>query len=76
MLYLMTRHIKRTIEIIVGTILILAGVIMLFTPGPGIATIIGGIILVSPHHGKRVIYYIQIKYHQLKMYYEQRNRRK
>lgn len=72
MLYLMTKHVKRTIEIIIGTILICAGIIMLFTPGPGIATIIGGVILISPNHGTKIINYIKVKYYDIKKYYEKR----
>jgi uncharacterized protein (TIGR02611 family) len=39
------------ITTILGAVLLVAGIVMLVTPGPGILAIAGGIALLSRHHG-------------------------
>ena len=38
---------KRLVKIVVGFTLLLAGVVMLVTPGPGIAVMVGGLALLA-----------------------------
>ncbi len=57
---------KRWFEIIFGVLLIVLGVVMLVTPGPGTATIIAGLMFVSPQHGKRVIWWLNCLWKWLK----------
>jgi UPF0716 family protein affecting phage T7 exclusion len=47
---------KKIWQISLGVVLIVAGIIMLVTPGQGILAIVAGIVLVSPYHGRRVIW--------------------
>jgi drug/metabolite transporter (DMT)-like permease len=37
------------LEIVLGVVLVVAGVVMLVTPGPGVFAIIGGLALLSRH---------------------------
>lgn len=55
----MKKKIKRLLQIIIGTLLILPGIVMLFTPGPGVPFIVLGVMLVSPHHGHKVFVRIE-----------------
>jgi uncharacterized protein (TIGR02611 family) len=41
------RHAWRGVVLVVGLVLIAAGLVMLVTPGPGIAAILGGLALLS-----------------------------
>ncbi|MFH0834019.1 MAG: PGPGW domain-containing protein [Patescibacteria group bacterium] len=52
----MTINWKRILEITGGVLLILLGIVMLFTPGQGIFAIVAGVVLVSPYHGRRLIW--------------------
>jgi UPF0716 family protein affecting phage T7 exclusion len=45
----------RSLEILIGIILIIVGIVMLITPGQGLLAIAIGIFLISPHHGKKII---------------------
>ncbi|MFA6458478.1 MAG: PGPGW domain-containing protein [Patescibacteria group bacterium] len=54
----MKKQIQRFLEITGGVILILLGVVMLVTPGQGILAIVGGIFLISPQHGRRLIWHL------------------
>lgn len=38
---------KRAIKIVVGFTILLAGVVMLITPGPGVAVIVGGLAILA-----------------------------
>lgn len=38
---------KRAIKIVIGFTILLAGVVMLVTPGPGIAVIVGGLAILA-----------------------------
>ncbi len=38
---------KRLIKVVIGFTLLLAGVVMLATPGPGVAVIVGGLALLA-----------------------------
>ncbi|MBU1089349.1 PGPGW domain-containing protein [Patescibacteria group bacterium] len=53
----MKSSIKRFFEIAGGSLLILAGILMLFTPGMGILAILAGVMLISPHHGRRLVWW-------------------
>ncbi|MCF7836438.1 PGPGW domain-containing protein [Candidatus Gracilibacteria bacterium] len=53
----MKKEIKRFFEIVGGGFLILAGIVMLVTPGQGVLAIVAGIFLISPQHGKRVVWW-------------------
>lgn len=55
----MRRHFKRLSQIIIGIVLILAGIIMLFTPGPGVPAIIFGVMLISPYHGHKIFIWLE-----------------
>ena len=55
----MKRHIKRLLQIIFGLILIVAGIVMLVTPGQGLLTIALGILLISPDHGHKVFVWLE-----------------
>jgi len=53
----MKKKIRRFFEIIGGGFLILAGIVMLATPGSGILAIVTGIMLISPYHGRRILWW-------------------
>ncbi len=53
----MKKRVKRFLEITGGSLLVFLGVAMFFTPGSGILAIVAGIMLISPHHGRRVIWW-------------------
>jgi hypothetical protein len=55
----MKLSILRFLEIAGGIALIVIGVVMLVTPGSGVIAIIAGITLISPQHGKRVIWWVK-----------------
>jgi uncharacterized protein (TIGR02611 family) len=38
---------KRTVVVVTGSLLLIAGTIMLVTPGPGLVTIVGGLALLA-----------------------------
>jgi hypothetical protein len=42
---------------------------MFVTPGPGIAVVIAGVMLVSPQHGRRLIWYLAQVWRRAKAYY-------
>lgn len=54
----MKKQVKRLLEIIGGIALILAGIIMLVTPGQGVLAIVGGVFLISPQHGRRLVWHL------------------
>lgn len=56
----MKRTLIRGMEIIIGLALIIAGLVMLFTPGQGLLFIALGILLISPYHGKKALKLLQI----------------
>jgi hypothetical protein len=58
----MKLSILRFFEIIGGIALIIVGLVMLITPGSGIVAIIAGIMLISPYHGRRVIWWLKKKF--------------
>ncbi|MFH0776199.1 MAG: PGPGW domain-containing protein [Patescibacteria group bacterium] len=60
------KKLKRFGEIALGVILILAGIIMLFTPGQGILAIVAGIFLISPYHGRRIVWRLKELWKTLK----------
>jgi len=49
---------KRFTEIACGSALVLVGIVMLFTPGQGILTIVAGVTLISPYHGRRLVWWL------------------
>jgi hypothetical protein len=53
----MKKRIRRFAQIVGGGLLILVGVVMLFSPGSGLLAIVAGIFLISPQHGKRVVWW-------------------
>ena len=55
----MKRHIKRLLQIIIGFVLVLAGIVMLFTPGQGLLTIALGVLLISPYHGHKIFVWLE-----------------
>ncbi len=55
----MLKKIKRYAEIVIGTLLVILGVILIFTPGQGTLVIIAGVMLVSPYHGRRLVWWIK-----------------
>lgn len=55
----MEKKVKRFLEIVGGSLLVLAGVVMLATPGTGILAIVAGVMLISPHHGRRIIWWLK-----------------
>ncbi len=42
------RGVKRVLQIVIGVLLIVAGIVMLVIPGPGIVTILVGLNLIKP----------------------------
>lgn len=62
---------KRTIEIIIGIILICIGILLALpmVPGPGTLFILGGILLISPYHGQKIIDWGKEKWHYIKSKY-------
>jgi uncharacterized protein (TIGR02611 family) len=59
---------KKLVRIGLGSIVILAGVVMLVTPGPGIAAIIAGLAIMADEFppAKRALKYMQHKFIQVK----------
>ncbi len=55
----MKNDFKRFLEIAGGSLLVLAGVVMLVTPGMGILAIVAGVMLISPHHGRRLVWWLK-----------------
>jgi uncharacterized protein (TIGR02611 family) len=55
---------RKTWRITVGTLVITGGVIMLVTPGPGIAAIIAGLVIMSDEFppAKRALHYMRRKF--------------
>jgi transaldolase len=51
---------KKIWQISLGVVLVLVGIVMLFTPGQGILAIVAGIVLISPYHGRRVIWRLKL----------------
>ena len=47
---------------LIGGTLIFAGIAMLVLPGPGLLSIVGGITLISPKHGNRIIRWVKRQY--------------
>lgn len=65
----MKKEIKRCFQIIGGIILILAGLVMLVTPGQGILSIVAGVFLISPYHGRRLVWRIKRGWKRLKCWW-------
>lgn len=65
----MKKKIQRFLEITGGILLILLGIVMLVTPGQGILAIIGGIFLISPQHGRRLIWHLGKIWKRVKMWW-------
>ncbi len=65
----MKKKLRRFLEIIGGGILLFAGIIMLVTPGQGILAIIAGIFLISPRHGRRVVWHLRQIWKRVKMWW-------
>ncbi|MFH1284329.1 MAG: PGPGW domain-containing protein [Candidatus Peregrinibacteria bacterium] len=67
--------IKMTLRIIVGTFSIVLGIIGFLIPFmPGWLLVFFGIILISPHHGKRVISWVKQKIFRMKTVKEVENK--
>ncbi len=49
---------KRGFEVAFGVLLVLLGMVLLVTPGPGIVVMVAGVMFVSPQHGRRLIYWL------------------
>lgn len=60
---------KRAFQIFFGGLLIVIGVLALATPGPGILIIVIGITLISPYHGRRIVWRIRCGWRWLKSWY-------
>jgi|AACY02.16.fsa_nt_gi Putative transmembrane protein (PGPGW). len=58
----MRRPTRRLLAIVAGSGLILGGIAMLVLPGPGLLSIVGGITLISPKHGNRIIRWVKRQY--------------
>jgi hypothetical protein len=58
------RHAWRGVVLVVGLVLIAAGLVMMVTPGPGIAAIIGGLALLSTEFAwaKRVLDWVRRRF--------------
>jgi uncharacterized protein (TIGR02611 family) len=58
------RHAWRVVVLVVGLVLIVAGLIMLVTPGPGIAAILGGLALLSTEFdwAKRLLHWFRERF--------------
>jgi Putative transmembrane protein (PGPGW) len=58
------RHAWRGIVLVVGLVLIAAGLVMMVTPGPGIAAILGGLALLSTEFAwaKRVLDWVRRRF--------------
>ncbi|MCF7845660.1 MAG: hypothetical protein K9L85_00295 [Candidatus Peribacteraceae bacterium] len=63
------KSLKRILEITGGALLILIGIVMIFTPGQGLLAIIGGVFLISPQHGRRLVWYIKKAWKRVKMFW-------
>jgi len=59
---------KRVIKIVLGFGLVLAGLVMLVTPGPGWAAIFGGLFLLASefHWAHRLLEYLKARFRQLR----------
>ncbi len=55
----MKSNLKRFLEIAGGSLLVFTGILMLFTFGPGILAIVAGVMLISPHHGRRLVWWLR-----------------
>ncbi|QQS59133.1 hypothetical protein IPN35_06140 [Candidatus Peregrinibacteria bacterium] len=63
----MKKTIRRWVEIIGGTFLILLGIVGLVLPFlQGILFIVLGVTLISPAHGKRLLAYVKKKWHDFR----------
>jgi uncharacterized protein (TIGR02611 family) len=58
------RHAWRVVVLVVGLVLIAAGLIMLVTPGPGIAAILAGLALLSTEFdwAKRLLHWFRERF--------------
>lgn len=59
---------KRVIKIVLGFTLMLGGVVMLVTPGPGWAAIFGGLFLLASefHWARRLLDYLKARFRQIR----------
>lgn len=59
--------IKRSFEIVLGTIFLIASIIGFIVPIiPGWLLLFSGIVLISPHHGKKIVDWIKKRLQELK----------
>jgi uncharacterized protein (TIGR02611 family) len=59
---------KRVIKIVIGFALLLGGIVMLVTPGPGWAAIFGGLFLLARefHWAHRLLEYLKARFRQIR----------
>ena len=59
---------KRVIKIVMGFALLLGGIVMLVTPGPGWAAIFGGLFLLASefHWAHRLLEYLKGRFRQIR----------
>lgn len=59
---------KRVIKIVMGFALLLGGLVMLVTPGPGWAAIFGGLFLLASefHWAHRLLEYLKARFRQIR----------
>lgn len=49
----------RVLELVLGSFLILVGLVLLAMPGPGLIAIGVGVLLISPSHGLKLIHFLE-----------------
>lgn len=64
----MLQYTKRVIKMALGFILLLAGLVMLATPGPGWAAIFGGLALLAGQFqwARRILDYLKVRFVQVR----------
>jgi len=61
---------KRIIEITGGSILIIIGIVLIFIPiFTGAPILIAGIFLISPYHGRRIVWHLGKIWKRIKMFW-------
>lgn len=60
---------KRCLQIFFGSLLVLLGIVMIFTPGQGLIAIVGGVMLISPYHGRRLVWHIRCAWRKCKRWF-------
>lgn len=65
----MSPKLKRIGEITIGVLLVLLGVVMIFTPGQGSIVIVIGIMFISPYHGRRVLWRLKMLWKRTKTWW-------